>query len=58
MSFNFIPAVTIHIDFGTQENEEGLKSFLMSAKEESERAGLKPNIQKTKIMSSGLIILG
>ena len=40
------------------ENEEGLKSFLMSAKEESERAGLKPNIQKTKIMSSGLIILG
>ena len=35
------------------ENEEGLKSFLMSAKEESERAGLKPNIQKTKIMSSG-----
>ena len=38
------------------ENEEGLKSFLMSAKEESERAGLKPNIQKTKIMSSGLII--
>ena len=40
------------------ENEEGLKSFLMSAKEESERAGLKPNIQKTKIMSSGLISLG
>ena len=37
------------------ENEEGLKSFLMSAKEESERAGLKPNIQKTKIMASGPI---
>ena len=40
------------------ENEEGLKSFLMRAKEESEKAGLKLNIQKTKIMSSGLIILG
>ena len=34
------------------ENEEGLKSFLMRAKEESEKAGLKLNIQKTKIMSS------
>ena len=33
------------------ENEEGLKSFLMRAKEESEKAGLKLNIQKTKIMS-------
>jgi len=40
------------------ENEEGLKSFLMKAKEESEKASLKLNIQKTKIMSSGLIILG
>ena len=40
------------------ENEEGLKSFLMRAKEESEKASLKLNIQKTNIMSSGLIILG
>ena len=38
------------------ENEEELKSFLMRVKEESERAGLKLNIQKTKIMASGPII--
>ena len=38
------------------ENEEELKSLLMRVKEESERAGLKPNIQKTKIMASGPII--
>ena len=36
------------------ENEE-LKSFLMRVKEESEKVGLKLNIQKTKIMASGLI---
>ena len=35
------------------ENEEELKSLLMRVKEESERAGLKLNIQKTKIMASG-----
>ena len=35
------------------EREEELKSFLMKVKEESEKAGLKPNIQKTKIMASG-----
>ena len=35
------------------ENEEELKSFLMKMKEESEKAGLKLNIQKTKIMVSG-----
>ena len=35
------------------ENEEELKSFLMKVKEESEKAGLKLNIQKTKIMASG-----
>ena len=39
------------------ENEEVLKSFLMKVKEESEKAGLKLNIQKTKIMASGPIIL-
>ena len=38
------------------ENEEELKSFLMKMKEESEKAGLKLHIQKTKIMSSGPII--
>ena len=37
------------------ENEEELKSFLMKVKEESEKAGLKLNIQKTKIMVSGPI---
>ena len=34
------------------ESEEELKSLLMRAKEESEKAGLKLNIQKTKIMAS------
>ena len=34
------------------ENEEELKSLLMKAKEESEKAGLKLNVQKTKIMAS------
>ena len=38
------------------ESEEELKSLLMKVKEESERAGLKLNIQKTKIMGSGPII--
>ena len=33
--------------------EEELKNLLMKVKEESEKAGLKPNIQKTKIMASG-----
>ena len=35
------------------ENEEELKSVLMNVEEESEKAGLKLNIQKTKIMASG-----
>ena len=38
------------------ENEEELKSLLMTVKEESEKVGLKLNIQKTKIMASGPII--
>ena len=38
------------------ESEEELKSLLMRMKEESEKAGLKLNIQKTKIMVSGPII--
>ena len=39
----------------TVESEEGLKSLLMKVKEESEKVGLKLNIQKTKIMASGPI---
>ena len=35
------------------ESEEALKSFLMKVKEESEKVGLKLNIQKMKIMASG-----
>ena len=38
-----------------EENEEELKSLLMKVKEESEKVGLKLNIQKTKIMASGPI---
>ena len=37
------------------ENEEELKSLLMKVKEESEKVGLKLNIQKTKIMASGCV---
>ena len=37
------------------ESKEELKSLLMKVKEESEKVGLKPNIQKTKIMASGPI---
>ena len=37
------------------ESKEKLKSLLMKVKEESEKVGLKLNIQKTKIMTSGLI---
>ena len=37
------------------ENEEELKSLLMKVEEESEKVGLKLNIQKTKIMASGSI---
>ena len=40
------------------ESEEELKSLLMKMKEESEKVGLKLNIQKTKIMASGPITLG
>ena len=39
----------------TAESEEELKSFLMKVKEESQKVGLKLNIQKTKIMASGPI---
>ena len=39
------------------ESEEELKSFLMKVKEETEKVGLKLNIQKMKIMASGPITL-
>ena len=39
------------------ESEEELKSFLMKVTEESEKVGLKPNIQKIKIMTSGTTLL-
>ena len=39
------------------ESEEELESLLMKVKEDSEKAGLKLNIQKTKIMTSGPITL-
>ena len=39
------------------ESEEELKSLLIKVKEDSEKVGLKLNIQKTKIMASGPIIL-
>ena len=39
----------------TAESKEELKSFLMKVKEESKKAGLKLNIQKTKIMASSPI---
>ena len=40
-----------------EESKEALKSLLMKVKEESEKVGLKLNIQKTKIMTSGPITL-
>ena len=40
-----------------EESEEELKSLLMKVKEESEKVGLKPNIQKTEIMAPGPITL-
>ena len=39
----------------TVESKEELKSLFMKVKEESEKVGLKPNIQKTKIMASSSI---
>ena len=39
------------------ESEEELKSLLMKVKEDTEKVGLRLNIQKTKIMASGPIIL-
>ena len=50
--------IAITLDMQTTppaESEEELKGLLMEVKEESEKAGLKLNIQKTKIMASGSI---
>ena len=48
-------AVTINSEFRIQENEEEVEGLLMRVKEESEKAGLKLNTQKTKIMASDSI---
>ena len=59
--FFFIEKINkIYIDYADDttlmaESEEELKSFLMKVKEESEKVGLKLNIQKTKIMASSPI---
>ena len=47
-------SITLDVQM-TPESEEELKSLLMKVKEESEKVGLKFNIQKTKIMASGPI---
>ena len=47
--------IYVHDTTLTAENEEELKSLLLRVKEESEKAGLKLNIQKTKIMAFGPI---
>ena len=49
-NFRYVDDITL-----MAESEEGLKSFLMKVKEKSDKAGLKLNIQKTKIMASGSI---
>ena len=43
------------VQFSMAESKEELKSLLMKVKEESEKVGLKPNIQKMKITASGPI---
>ena len=48
-------SITLDVQM-TPESEEELKSLLMKVKEDSEKVGLKLNIQKTKIMASGPII--
>ena len=48
--------ISITSDMQMAESEEELKSFLMKVKEESEKVGLKLNIQKTNLMASGPVI--
>ena len=47
--------ISISIDMHMTKSEEELKSLLMKMKEEKEKAGLKLNIEKTRIMISGPI---
>ena len=47
--------ISLTSDMQMTESEEELKSLLMKVKEESEKVGLKLNIQKTKIMASSCI---
>ena len=47
--------ISISIDMHMTKSEEELKSLLMKMKEEKEKAGLKLNIEKTRIMASSLI---
>ena len=47
--------ISMTSDMQMAESEEDLKSLLMKVKEESEKVGIKLNIQKTKIMASGPI---
>ena len=56
----FLGEISITSDDTTlmAESEEELKSLLMKVKEESEKVGLKLNIQKMKIMTSGPSLLG
>ena len=49
-NFRYVDDTTLMV-----ESEEGLKSLLMKVKEESEKVGLKLNVQKTQIMASGPI---
>ena len=49
-NFRYVNDITL-----MAESEEGLKNLLMKVKEESEKVGLKLNIQKTKIMASSHI---
>ena len=53
-------SITLHTQMTTlmAESEEQLKILLMKVKEESEKVGLKLNVQKTKIMASGPITSG
>ena len=55
MNYIIVLIAPTHLDDTTlmAESEEELKSLLMKVREESEKVGLKLNIQKTKIMASG-----
>ena len=50
-----LDTISVFFKFTKAESEEELKTLLMKVKEESEKVGLKLNIQKTKIMASGSI---